>query len=469
MKPIFFVLLFTISIFSCSQKNHSYALFSGYIKNTNETIVKLVNHDSSIKKDLLIDENGHFKDTIFLDNPESYFFQVGKSYTSFFIKNNYNLEVSVDATNFYKTLKFSGKGSDVNNFSVAYKNLKAQLIVDAKTFYLKPLDTFLSKLQQNKEAYLKLLDNSNLSKEDQVLQAKIIENDYLLTRFNYDQWNHYHTSLHPILPSNYYDPIKNMNIDDEAAFVNDKSYRNLIINNWNLISKDAIKNDPSINIIDFTKKHTKNLKSTKIKDYITSMLMKEMNQNNINIETDYIEILSMLTDANKKERLTQRYNSAKNTKTKMSTVGFNYENFDGSQTSLNNFKGKLVYIEIWATWCGPCLREQPALTKLITDYKGKNIEFVSISIDTKKDYEKWRKMVVEKNVGGTQLIADKSLESDFMKAFSVGLIPRSILLDETGKIIESAAPKPSSPNIRKLLNKLLNKNSTISSFKTKKN
>ena len=66
-------------------------------------------------------------------------------------------------------------------------------------------------------------------------------------------------------------------------------------------------------------------------------------------------------------------------------------------------------------------------------------------------------MVPEKNVGGTQLLADKGLKSDFMKAFSVGLIPRSILLDEGGKIITHKAPRPSADNTKQYINNLLNK------------
>lgn len=67
-------------------------------------------------------------------------------------------------------------------------------------------------------------------------------------------------------------------------------------------------------------------------------------------------------------------------------------------------------------------------------------------------------MVPEKNVGGIQLLADKGLKSDFMKAFSVGLIPRSILLDKEGKIITHKAPRPSAENTKSYLDSLLSGN-----------
>ena len=177
--------------------------------------------------------------------------------------------------------------------------------------------------------------------------------------------------------------------------------------------------------------------------------------------------MALLTSPNLKEKLTARYNGVSATRPEMESFDFNFENHKGGKTTLKDFKGKLVYIEIWATWCGPCIKEQPALIQLIKDYKGKNIEFVSISIDVKNDYEKWRKMVDNKNVGGTQLIADKSLQSDFMKAFSVGLIPRSILLDENGKIINAHAPRPSAAETTEYINSFLNKKEQINSqFRT---
>ena len=76
---------------------------------------------------------------------------------------------------------------------------------------------------------------------------------------------------------------------------------------------------------------------------------------------------------------------------------FDYLNYAGGQTKLEDLKGKYVYIDVWATWCGPCLAEIPHLKKVEAAYHDKNIVFLSISIDVKKDYEKWKKFVTDKN------------------------------------------------------------------------
>jgi len=134
---------------------------------------------------------------------------------------------------------------------------------------------------------------------------------------------------------------------------------------------------------------------------------------------------------------------------------FTYENFKGGTTSLADLKGKYVYIDVWATWCGPCREQIPHLQKVDHDYEGKNIEFVSISIDTKRDYEKWKKMVAEKSLGGIQLVADKDWKSDFVKAYHIDGIPRFILVDPQGNVVNADAPRPSDEELRKQLDKLL--------------
>jgi len=134
---------------------------------------------------------------------------------------------------------------------------------------------------------------------------------------------------------------------------------------------------------------------------------------------------------------------------------FTYENFKGGTTNLEDFKGKYVYIDVWATWCGPCRQEIPFLQKVEEKYHGKNIEFVSLSIDTKKDYEKWKKMVGDKKLGGVQIIADNDWKSAFTQAYGVNSIPRFILIDPQGKVVEADAKRPSDPALQEQLDKLL--------------
>lgn len=136
-------------------------------------------------------------------------------------------------------------------------------------------------------------------------------------------------------------------------------------------------------------------------------------------------------------------------KGKPSPKFFNYENYKGGKTSLDDLKGKFVYIDVWATWCQPCVKEIPALIDLEKEFRGKNINFVSISTDQKKDYDKWKAMVKEKGMEGIQLYFGDDM--DFMQSYNITSIPRFILIDPNGNIVEANAPRPSETDIIKKL------------------
>ena len=155
--------------------------------------------------------------------------------------------------------------------------------------------------------------------------------------------------------------------------------------------------------------------------------------------------------------LTQFYNQKTAAKKVEGTLApsFDYENHKGGKTKLEDLRGKYVYIDVWATWCGPCRAEIPHLKKVEEKYHGKNIEFVSISVDVDKDHEKWQKFVTDKQLGGIQLFADKNWTSDFIKAFNINSIPRFLLIDPNGKVVKADAPRPSSPTLVELLDGLV--------------
>ena len=125
----------------------------------------------------------------------------------------------------------------------------------------------------------------------------------------------------------------------------------------------------------------------------------------------------------------------------------NFENFNGGKTSLDDLKGKFVYIDLWATWCGPCKKEIPFLKVLEKEFHDQNINFVSISVDRVKDRDKWKKMVTDLQLTGVQLFANG--DDSFEKAYEVSGIPRFILLDPQGNIVDPNALRPSDEGIRK--------------------
>jgi len=156
-----------------------------------------------------------------------------------------------------------------------------------------------------------------------------------------------------------------------------------------------------------------------------------------------------------KKTITESYNKLKAVAAGQPSPKFiDYENNAGGTTSLDDLKGKYVYIDVWATWCGPCIGEIPSLKKVEKKYHDKNIHFLSLSIDKAKDHDKWKQMIIDKELGGIQLLADNAWKSKFVQDYQINGIPHFILLDPEGKIVKYSAPRPSSDKLIELFDKL---------------
>jgi thiol-disulfide isomerase/thioredoxin len=174
-------------------------------------------------------------------------------------------------------------------------------------------------------------------------------------------------------------------------------------------------------------------------------------------------LVDMVTTQNKQmfAYFKNNYNSNKKiAKGRPSPKFENYIDIKGGKKSLDSFKGKYVYIDVWATWCGPCIREIPALDKLEKEYHSKNIAFVSISTDESRRSggsweaaeKKWSNFVKDRNMSGIQLWSGK--DTRFQQEYQINGIPRFILIDPQGNIVDANAPRPSDPRLRNIFNSL---------------
>ena len=122
----------------------------------------------------------------------------------------------------------------------------------------------------------------------------------------------------------------------------------------------------------------------------------------------------------------------------------------GRRYTLSDFRGKYLYIDLWASWCGPCKRELPHLKRLSERFADREILFLGLSVDSERD--DWEKALDSEELPGTQLWLDPS--SSFAADYGVDGIPRFILLDKEGHIVESNMLRPSSEGIDSYLESL---------------
>lgn len=131
-------------------------------------------------------------------------------------------------------------------------------------------------------------------------------------------------------------------------------------------------------------------------------------------------------------------------------IDFVVNNPDRSSAKLSDLKGKLIYIDIWATWCGPCLEEMPHLEELKKKYQDrKDMAIVSLSVDDNDPI--WLSNLSKRKPDGIQWRIDRAKLTEY----GVETLPRYILIDKSFKVVEMDAPRASDSKLPALLDKLL--------------
>ncbi|WP_242581756.1 TlpA disulfide reductase family protein [Hymenobacter telluris] len=115
--------------------------------------------------------------------------------------------------------------------------------------------------------------------------------------------------------------------------------------------------------------------------------------------------------------------------------GFTQKTPDGKAVSLADYRGKYVLIDFWASWCKPCRAENPAVTKIYNEFKGRNFDILGVSLDDEKGRTKWLKAIQDDQLPWTQVSDLRGWENQVARLYGVQGIPQNFLIDPTGKIV----------------------------------
>jgi thiol-disulfide isomerase/thioredoxin len=114
----------------------------------------------------------------------------------------------------------------------------------------------------------------------------------------------------------------------------------------------------------------------------------------------------------------------------------------GKPVSIKNLKGKVVVIDFWATWCGPCVAEMPGMKTLYTQYRGQGVEFIGVSLDETREeggLDKLKKFVEEQEIAWPQYYQGKGWNSEFSTSWGIDAIPAVFIIDTEGKLFSVKA------------------------------
>ncbi|AUP79958.1 TlpA family protein disulfide reductase [Flavivirga eckloniae] len=460
MKKIIYLLSITITVMSCEKITtpRDYIVFSGKIENHADNKINL--HITGLGP-IILKEDGRFVDTIKIKNTGHYMFvDAKKNRMELYLENGNDINMTYDASDFKNTITFSGEGSAANNYLLKKEQLKTALDKSVQTdsissIYQLDQATFKAKQIELKKSIMKVLASTEgLSEVFKTQEKRNINYEYLLDLTLLED-------LHIMIKTPNFEESKDLHYEleglsytNDADFLFSESYKELIKFHYRKKAQKIVESEGISDEVAYLKELA-TLNNTFIKD---SLLFE-----NAIMYMDYFEDLDgyysafKTTSTNEKHiaKVTEKYNILKRVAAGSPSPKFvDYENYAGGTNSLDDFKGKYVYIDVWATWCGPCIYQMPFLDKVEKKYHGKNIQFVTISVDERKNYEKWRAFIDKEKLDGIQLLADNALESDFIKGYSIAGIPRFILIDPHGNIVNNNAPRPSDEKLIELFDEL---------------
>lgn len=445
---------------ACGEKaaegNVDYAVLSGKVssvdaKGENQKLLLLQNDE--VVKEIPVQADGTFRDTIreIGDNHFYYLVENPAVQTPLYLANGTNMELTLNEE-VSKTM-VSGSQTKQTQYLIERNSFINDRIngADSNLFGQKPQEfkenvkAFFAELDKKLKAYG--FDEEFVKNQEKWTNYKFVE---YLTIF--PTYHRYTSGNEAILPDDFYAERDGIDYDNAEEFRTIDTYRDLVRSKFYTIINNP--NDAE-NIKKFISE-VNALKSDNIRADLAKGTFQLISPSST-VNKEIIDFINKnVTDEKVKEAAKKAYDVATKLIPGSPSPKFsNYENFNGGTTSLDDFKGKVTYIDIWATWCLPCRGEIPALKELEKKFHGKDVAFVSISIDQNKD--EWKEFVKSEDLKGVQLFAENAFESQFIQDYGIRQIPTFIIIDKEGKIVNADAPRPSSDEITGLLEGLLKK------------
>ncbi len=378
-----------------------------------------------------------------------YKLKIGSESTDIYLSPRDLLSVSLDAENFDETISFTGKGANRNNYLVKKFLMDEKTTENIEEFYEASEKDYLKNIIALDSAMKSALEKS--SSEDFFVrdELKSLRYNLLFRILSFERLQNYYFGKKVKASSSFLAPLKIVNYDDQEEFDTQPYYRYLVSSKWakNIEKAVGFKEKNQI----FSKIKSNNIKIDQVISFYYNI------SKDRNTAQDYYDLIANnLPNSDFTRMAKEKLKITLKIKKGVKSPSFSFKDKNDKKYTLSDFKGKYVFLDIWATWCGPCIKQIPALKELEHLYKNKDIVFVSISVDEPEDYGKWKKMVAKKELGGIQLFADKAFESKFIKAYGISSIPRFILIDKEGKIYDENTDKPSTDLLKKTLESILN-------------
>ncbi|MBS2213998.1 TlpA family protein disulfide reductase [Carboxylicivirga mesophila] len=478
MKPFNLFFLGLVFLVSCSkenqtQDNHIFSegpvVVRGQILNAESKTVQLENLELTgrVKNVVKLDSLGNFEISINILSPHDNFLIHNGQMLTIFTEPNDTIIISADGRNFKKTISFSGSNAIFNkSLKLFFEEFLEQL--ETNEFFIKKRDLSPSEFKVFAYDFFELME----TKIDSIIKITQPQENAIEWMRNYVKYrlaedlieygNHHKENLTP----DYYDFENDYLLTGEFELQCSQYYEDFINKyylGYKLSQVDGFKEMAT----NYREQTYDGLKSSFefIDKNISIPIVKNLSITrfcNMYVEKDYLIVDSIFNtfttyvhDITCQNFILKRLDNKKNkialvdNLEELSNTDFIGEIF---QKIRNENHGKVLYIDVWGTWCGGCLSAFPTSNKLYKELDRNKIEFIYLCVNSTK--ENWQEIVNEYELKGKNYLLTQDQSAMLSEKFNFHGVPRYIIIDKNGKIIDYNAKHPYSSALKVELQEL---------------
>lgn len=468
MKRIL-LLLSVLAFIACSGPQNKMAVIEGIIANAEVEEIELVYMTNMISYDREshkagLDDQSAFRLEIQIEKPVMATLLVGKRRMNLWLEPGAQIRVDFDAADMENTLAFSGANAAASELwyglqrklgeqygqrqiNEAHRNLQAQEMLD-----------FVQEMQAQRLGFFaEFAGNTKPGEAFTTYFQTWVDYDAYVVLLNYPSYHAYFNQLSdaPALPEHYYDFLqKTLPLDDSKLDV--PAYLSFLSGYLGYQSKQL--------------EIPEELQSAERDLFVARQVLNGKSQffamaNTINFQLNhgefetaerlYKEFVSESAYADLNATLEKAYQAVQRVLPGNQAPEFTLQNIHGENVSLSDFKGKVVYLDFWASWCGPCMREVPFAKELKKRFEGEDdLVFLYVSVD--EDAMAWRNTVERHEIQGVHLNIP-GMRHEIGQNYNVKGVPSFFIIDRDGVIHDNNPKRPSMEGIDDQLKAALQK------------
>jgi thiol-disulfide isomerase/thioredoxin len=502
MKKSLTVLYLIFVLFSVKSQNN--VIISGKIDNPigdSITFIYFLNNITweHVQHKAKVNEKGMFRTSFRISHFEYGYFNYNEKGSSLFLTPGDSLFLRFDFNDFNNTIVFSGRGGVHCSFFQKYRSVfdsqidsvlkKISEKFSAEEFKEQRQKIYTEEVRFYNEYLIKNITTDTF----RLFARSLIEYSY---KYNLSQYSYHYAEAHKVkfdsvkMPAEYYDFFDNTNWDNSIAlqssyytnliywyiyyeYQKDKTARNLSPSSSDslwfermaAVAKEKLKNESGTLKISSENNSLakKDVEGNSFQWYMASLLYDELMQTKSlrKIDPYYSEFMSTCNNKILREIIHDSYQNAyehlKNPQVPKEAKLTVLTDKTGKKITFDDilslYKGKVIYIDFWASWCGACRHEMQYYKALQNKFKGKDVVF--LFFDAGDSEQRWKATISELKIEGNHYLLNEQEKSELSKEYSITGLPRYIIIDKSGNVVDAIAPGPGNESVVSEIEKLL--------------